>query len=77
MNKGESPFISKSSILATVYTGKPSWFGGLRTSPPGQASQKQAVTCAFHLEHSVKETFKDPLSYFPAVGTHSGPSESC
>lgn len=53
VNKGESPFISKPSVLATIYIGKPSWFGGLRTSPAGQTSQKEEVTCVFHLEYNV------------------------
>lgn len=31
VNQGGTPFISKSFALATVYKGKPWWFGGLRT----------------------------------------------
>lgn len=31
VNKGGTPFISKSFALATVYKGRPWWFGGLRT----------------------------------------------
>lgn len=47
-------------------------------SQPGLTLQKQAVTCVFHLEHSVKENFKDCLSHIQALGYDlcSNPSES-
>lgn len=41
VNEGGSPFISTSLIVAAVYIESPSWFRGVRTSPPGLASQKQ------------------------------------